>query len=111
MATPKQTAQGLKTVRSIKTMGALVDQRRARTSSGALLELSALGNERQRLQYELERWQHRHVEIEARLAEITEKEQWLYTFVKGATEGPSASAKPIPLAQGLRRVQARELNY
>ena len=90
-------------------MGILVDRRRARTSAGALLELSTLANERQRLQYELERWRRRYAEIEARLAEIREKEQWLHNFVQGATE--SHPAKPIPLAGELQRVQARELNY
>jgi chromosome segregation ATPase len=111
MTTARSNAQGPKTARSIKTIGALLDHRRTRTSSGALLELSALANERQRLQYELERWQRRRAEIKNRLAEITEKEQWLSAIVISATEGPCAGAKPIPLAGELPRVQARELKY
>lgn len=111
MADARKTMQGLKTIRSIKTIGALVDQRRARTASGALLELSALGNERQRLQNELERWHRRHEEIATRLVEITAKEQWLYSFVKCPVEPPGATAKPIPLASPMQRVRARELKY
>ena len=37
-------------------MGALVDSRRTRTAAGALLELSAMANEKLLLHKELDRW-------------------------------------------------------
>ena len=59
---------------SVRTVSALLDDRRARTAGGAYLELSAIANERSLLNRELERWKRRRGEIEERLAAIAKKE-------------------------------------
>ncbi len=102
MATMKRGLQG------IKTMAALVDGRRTRSSAGALLELSTLENEKQRLQQELDRGRRRHAEIKARLAEIAVKEKRLYEFVKRPKRS-AVSSKPAD--DGLPRLKAVEINY
>lgn len=98
-----------KSMHNIKTLGALLDGRRARTPSGALQELSSLANERERLRNELERGERRRAEIEARLEEIAVKEQWLESVLDGARQ--ATSARPVPLAAPPRQVRTRELNY
>ena len=64
-------------------MGGLLDNRKARTPSGALLELSAMSNEKNLLHRELTRWKRRHQEIRRRLAEIAAKERRLLAVVQG----------------------------
>lgn len=108
-------------------MGALVDLRRTRTAAGALLEMSAMANEKLLLTKELERWRVRHVEIRRRLEEIATKERRLMAYVQAAPADPAAattapsdwatsaieqptqdwSAEPPPS----RRVTFTEFNY
>lgn len=84
-------------VQGIRTMGALVDSRRTRTAAGALLELSAMANEKLLLTKELERWKVRHVEIRRRLAEIATKERRLMAYVQGeAVPGDPAAPSAAP---------------
>ena len=64
-----------------KTLGSEVDRFKARTPQGALVQLARLTQERQRLQQEMERWEHRMGEIRRRLREIAEMEAWLHQFV------------------------------
>jgi hypothetical protein len=101
-----------KSVQGIRTMGALVDTRRTRTSAGALLELSALSNEKVLLTRELDRWKTRHVDIEKRLGEIAAKERRLMTFVQ-ASEASHGASTPVsalePTVEG--RVKFKELSY
>ncbi|HUY88114.1 MAG TPA: hypothetical protein VMV10_05240 [Pirellulales bacterium] len=97
-----------KTTRNIKTLGVLLDRRRARTAGGALLELASLAHERTRLKHELRRLLERHGEIDARLAEIGEKENWLRSIAEQAPPGPSL---PRPAAEPPGGVFVRELNY
>ncbi len=77
-------------------MGALVDSRRTRTAAGALLELSAMANEKLLLNKELDRWKGRHVEILRRLAEIAAKERRLMALVEVPPGGSSADTRPSP---------------
>jgi hypothetical protein len=70
-------------LRTIKTIGGLMDNRRARTPSGALLEMSAMANEKTLLHKELARWKRRYVEIETRLNAIAAKERRLLGVVQG----------------------------
>ncbi len=97
-----------KGVQSIRTMGVLVDRRRARTSAGALLEMSALASEKERLQRELDRLGRRRSEIETRLAEIEVKGRRLQGFVK---KGQGLNAESIPGNDTLKRMRTRELRY
>jgi hypothetical protein len=76
-------AQEQRGLRTIKTIGGLMDNRRARTPSGALLEMSAMSNEKTLLHKELARWKRRHVEIEIRLNAIAAKERRLLAVVQG----------------------------
>ena len=71
-----------KSLRGIKTMAGLMDRRRSRSAAGALVEMSTLANEKERLNQELAAAQRRRTEIKARLAEIAEKESRLLRFVK-----------------------------
>lgn len=96
---------------SIKTMASLVDRRRMRTTAGALLEMSVLANERTRLQQEMERLRRRQAEIEARFAEIAEKESRLQRFLKEPQAAPVREPLPIPLSEAPRGVCIRELRY
>lgn len=102
-------AVGRKSLRSLKTMGAMVDGRRIRTSSGALLELSILANEKERLNKELGVAARRQEEIVVRLSEIAEKEQRLHTYVKN----PEMVVKVCPAfpAELTSRVKPKEFSY
>ena len=113
-------------VNSIKTMGGLLDNRRARTPSGALLEMSAMSNEKTLLHKELARWKRRHFEIQKRLGEIAAKERRLLAVVQGgemalgvvlidggatqkASDGPP---QPLPVpAEVSGRFKIQELSY
>ncbi len=85
----------------IRTMAALVDQRRTRTSAGALLELSALANEKLLLEREVARASRRGAEIRRRLKEIAAKEDRLMKIVNGTAPAPPApsQAQPSPAAE------------
>lgn len=89
-----------KGVQGIRTMGALVDSRRTRTAAGALLELSAMANEKLLLHKELDRWKTRHAEIRRRLSEIAAKEQRLMVHIQ-AQPGGAVAGMPAVDAPGL----------
>lgn len=97
-----------KSTRNIKTLGALLDRRRARTAGGALLELASLAHERTRLQNELRRLLERRAEIDSRLLEISEKENWLRSVAEPAAPDAGLAQPAIQPAGG---VFIRELNY
>src|SRR3972149_3281902 len=89
-------------VQHIKTMAGLVDGRRTRTSSGALLELSMLEMEKQRLVQEMRRAEQRCAEIRERLTEMGKKGLRLQRFVEKLNEEaqtPQAHmvASPLPI--------------
>ncbi len=110
MATERKGVQG------IRTMGALLDSRRARTAAGALLEMSAMANEKLLLQKELDRWARRHQEIEFRLREIAAKEARLMALVQGeAGSRPSSSSSPreAPPIESpvIPRMKIKEFSY
>ena len=86
---------------SLKTLRSKVDRVKARTPQGALLELTRLAQEKQRLQEEIERWERRSMEIRTRLGEIAEMEAWLYRFVE-RPEGPTEAERNTPTADGKR---------
>ena len=102
-------------VTHIKTMAALVDARRSRTSAGALLELAMLEMEKQRLKKEMLRAESRAAEIATRMHEIETKQCRLQSFVEraeidfptaqGASSPGAAPAFPIFTAptDGLKR--------
>ena len=71
-------------VGNLRTMAGLVDGRRKRTSYGALLELSMLEMERQRLAGEIIRANLRSADINKRIAEIDTKKYKLLCFVERA---------------------------
>ncbi|WP_435011897.1 hypothetical protein P12x_005993 (plasmid) [Tundrisphaera lichenicola] len=116
-------------VGSIRTMGSLVDNRKVRTPAGALLEMSAMANEKLLLQKELARWDRRHVEIRNRLGAIAAKERRLMAVIQGDQMPPGVhessgsapiSSTPSWLAQiepasdstGVAsRIKVRELTY
>jgi hypothetical protein len=75
-------------VGGIRTMAALHDQRRNRTAGGALLELSALSNEKLLLEREIARASRRGIEIARRLKEIAAKEDRLMKIVQGSAPVP-----------------------
>jgi hypothetical protein len=117
-------AKEIRGVNSIKTMGRLLDSRKARTPSGALLEMSAMSNEKTLLHKELARWKRRHVEIQRRLGEIAAKERRLLAVVQegqmalgvvtepGAGDSPAGSSAPIPLPPEVSsRFKVQELSY
>ncbi|MGC8642539.1 MAG: hypothetical protein ACP5XB_22005 [Isosphaeraceae bacterium] len=85
-----------KGVMGIRTMAALVDQRRTRTAAGALLELSALANEKLLLEREVARASRRGAEIRRRLKEIAAKEDRLMKIVQGAPPAQAASVQAVP---------------
>jgi hypothetical protein len=93
---------------NIKTIGALLGRRRARTSGSALLELLSLSSEQTRLEHELARRRRRRVEIESRLREIADKVCWLHSVVEQACSGESAR---LPTAGPPECVYVRELNH
>jgi hypothetical protein len=110
----------LRGVMQIKTMGGLIDARRTRTSAGALLELSMLEMEKERLKKEMLRAERRIGEIRARSHDIETKQQRLNQFVERSAEispaveaaltRSTASALPIHQApaDGFKR---RQLSY
>ena len=87
-------------VRGIKTMAALVDQRRTRTPAGALIELSALANEKLLLEREVARTSRRGVDIQRRFLEIAAKEDRLMKFAQGVIPppGPIVQTETAPSA-------------
>ena len=106
-----------RSVQHIKTMGGLVDGRRSRTSAGALLELSMLEMEKQRLGNELQRAKQRSIEIQGRLTEIETKQLRLYRFVEMLPEGaqvPQAHsvATPLPIySMPTGKLKSKKLSY
>jgi hypothetical protein len=100
--------------RPTRTMGGLVDQRRIRTPAGALLELSGLASEKKRLNTEIKRWERRSVDIQARLADIAEKEARLMKVVTAATPNAvevfAARATADATAAGTR-MKVKEFSY
>ena len=101
-------------VTNIQTMAGLVDGRRTRTSSGALLELSMLEMEKQRLVLEMRRAERRCADIRKRLAEIEAKQHRLHRFVeKPHGEGQSnTTAVPFPIYRApADKLKRRRLSY
>ena len=98
-------------------MAGLVDGRRSRTSAGALLELSMLEMEKQRLVQEMQRAERRCAEIRGRLTEIEAKQHRLQRFVEqprgeaqaSQTHAP-ASSFPIHSAP-TDKLKRRRLSY
>ena len=104
-------------VQHIKTMAGLVDGRRTRTSSGALLELSMLEMEKQRLVQEMRRAEQRCAEIRGRLTEMGKKALRLQQFVEkpnGEAQAPQARtvASPLPIHSApTDKLKRRRLSY
>lgn len=103
-------------VQQIKTMGGIVDARRIRTSAGALLELSMLEMEKQRLMKEMKRAERRCIEIRARVAEIETKQVRLQRSVDrpyAETQANQAlAAMPLPIHTApTDRLKRRSLAY
>lgn len=101
----------------IKTMAGLVDGRRTRSSSGALLEMSMVEMEKQRLTKELQRSEQRCTEIRGRVREIEAKQVRLQKFVVqpfGQAQGDQAlpAAPPLPIHSApTDRFKRRQLSY
>lgn len=89
-------ADKTRSLRSIRTLGSLVDRRKARNRAGALIELSALAYEKELLGRELDRWARRQKEIEARLAEIREKETRLEQVAAAPPGQPRRRPPAVP---------------
>lgn len=106
-----------RSVQHLKTLAGLVDGRRARTSAGALLELSMLEMEKQRLVKEVQRAERRGAEIRGRLAEIDKKGSRLQQFVeKRSAEAPTAEVRaassPLTVHSGPPdKLKRRQLCY
>lgn len=104
-------------VQHIKTMAGLVDGRRTRTSSGALLELSMLEMEKQRLVQEMRRAEQRCAEIRGRLTEMGKKGLRLQQFVEKLNveaQAPQAHtvASPLPIhSVPTDKLKRRRLSY
>ncbi|MBI2317282.1 MAG: hypothetical protein HYU75_09835 [Betaproteobacteria bacterium] len=104
-------------VQHLKTMGGLVDGRRTRSSSGALLELSMLEMEKQRLVKEMQRAERRGADIRGRLAEIDRKGLRLQRFVeKRSAAGPTpetrTASSPLPIHSApIDKLKRRQLSY
>lgn len=101
-------------VTNLRTMAGLVDSRRSRTSYGALLELSMLEMEKQRLTIEMQRAERRSADIRKRISEIDTKSQRLHLFVEKPAMAAAglATADPFPshsVPQGT--VKSRRLSY
>jgi len=90
-------------------MAGLVDGRRTRTAAGALLEMSILAKERERLDKELAAAGRRRAEIEARLSEISQKERRLQEFVKNPVV--EAATNSAPTVEMPLNVKTREFSY
>ena len=98
-----------------------MDNRRARTPSGALLEMSAMANEKTLLHKELARWKRRYVEIQTRLGEIAAKERRLLALVQGgemalgvvtdAIDAPAGKPSATVPAEVSGRFKVQELSY
>lgn len=101
-------------VTHLRTMAGLVDGRRSRSSHGALLEMSMLEVEKNRLNGEMGRIERRCAEIRKRIAQIDAKAQRLHRFVKepakGASEAEAASAFPV-YTPPRDKVKSRRLSY
>jgi hypothetical protein len=107
-------ANGTKGSRPIHTMSALVDRRRTRTAAGALLELSSMASEKQLLTREIERWARRNVQVQARLAEIADKERRLMRVVDGsmpAAADVAVAQANAAAASGGSRIKIKEFSY
>ncbi len=94
-------------VQGIRTMAALVDQRRTRTVAGALIELSALANEKLLLDREVARAARRGIEIQRRLKEIAAKEERLMKLARGEAQ-PQETVRetgPVPAAPAVAAVE------
>ncbi len=104
-------------VQHIKTMAGLVDGRRSRTSSGALLESSMLEMEKQRLVLEMQRAERRCAEIRGRLIEIGKKRIRLQRFVEklnGEAHASRAQTDASPLrihSPPTDKLKRRRLSY
>jgi hypothetical protein len=96
-------------------MAGLVDGRRARTSAGALLELSMLEMEKTRLTLGMQRAERRCADIQKRLAEIDAKQHRLQRFVeKPNGEAPQSETVASPLrvyAAPADKLKRRRLSY
>lgn len=107
-------ANNIRGMQQVRTMGSLTDQRRARTSAGALMEMSVLESTKVRLNLDIERTERHLGEIRQRVAEINAKQLWLKSFIDDPQgEKPAAvdsSAFPIhsPSSNGLIK---RRLSY
>lgn len=95
-----------RSLRNVKTLGSLAEKRRVRTPSAALLELSVLANEKQRLHQETAAMARRQSEIARRLDEIREKELRLHAFI-----GQPSLVGLVPSFQPTKRVRAKEFEY
>jgi hypothetical protein len=95
-------------------MAGLVDGRRARTSHGALLELSMLEMERTRLTREMQRAERRCADIRKRLTEIDAKQHRLHRFVQkphGEAQAHTV-ASPLPIhSVPTDKLKRRRLSY
>jgi predicted nuclease with TOPRIM domain len=103
-----------KNLQKVRTMGQLVDGRRARTSAGALLELSMLEMEKTRLTKETQRLERRGADIRQRLEEIDAKQDRLKRFVAAPREAKpqESAAADLPVyAVPQDRVKKRRLCY
>lgn len=103
-------------VQHIKTMAGLVDGRRTRTSSGALLEMSMIEMEKQRLTKEMQRSERRCAEIRGRMTEIEAKQLWLQRFVEkpqgeAQTNQTLPAASPLPIHSAPDKMKRRQLSY
>lgn len=104
-------------VQHIKTMAGLVDGRRTRTSSGALLELSMLEMEKQRHMNEMLRLEQRAAEIRGRMTEIEAKQRRLQQFVdkpigEFQTNQALPAASPLPIHSApTDKLKRRQLSY
>jgi predicted nuclease with TOPRIM domain len=98
-------------IQQIRTIAGLVDGRRARTSAGALLELSMLEMEKTRLMKEIARADRRCAEVRRRLAEITAKQERIHRFVDRPPDGAAETA-PLPRwSAPPEKVKRRRLAY
>jgi len=106
-----------RSVQHLKTLAGLVDGRRARTSAGALLELSMLEMEKQRLVKEVQRAERRGAEIRVRLDEIDKKGSRLQRFVEKRTAevltaAVCTAASPLQTHSALPdKLKRRQLSY
>ena len=102
-------------VQQIRTFAGLVDRRRARTSAGALLELSMLEMEKTRLMLEMQRAERRCAEIRRRRAEIDAKQHRLQRFVEkpnGEAPQSETAAAPLPIhTVPVDKLKRRRLSY